>query len=87
MTTTAAHGKFYRTLFEELSALIKRWDKIEEESGSRFATLANVSSRVQSLQGPTSDLGVLRQFEGLPTQMLNIQLSGLESTVQILWKA
>lgn len=86
MSTSAAHSIFYRSLFVDLDALIRRWYSIESESANHFATLANVAGRIEGLKN-VEDLGILREFDGLPQQMKSIQFSGMEATMETLRKA
>jgi hypothetical protein len=84
MSLSAAHSKFYRALFVDLAALVKRWDGLQDESSNYFATLANVADRIKLIQEGSTDLGILQHFENLPQQMIRIQLNGLESVMQTL---
>lgn len=84
MSLSSAHSNFYRSLFSELASLVKRWGSLDDESLSHFATLANISSRIQLIQQNPNDLGVLLQFEKLPEQMVRSQFNGLEASMQTL---
>ena len=84
MSTSAAHTQFYRLLFVELGALVRRWSSLDSESSSHFATLANIGGRISLLQENSKDLGVLSTFENLPEQMTRIQFAGLEAVMQTL---
>ena len=84
MSLSAAHSKFYRALFVELSALVGRWANLQSESSNYFATLANVSERIRLLQEHSTALGVLNCFENLAHQMLQTQYAGLESIMGTL---
>lgn len=84
MSLTASHSKFYRTLFVEIEALVSRWNGLQSESASYFATLATVSDRIRLLQEHSNDLGVLSTFENLSEQMVRTQYAGLESVMGTL---